>query len=86
MKCEVAFPPEWAAIWDRLTPRQREVAEEHARGAQTKEIAAKLKISKRQVERHIYNAAAKFPANWRPGAKLFAAYAVRHGASTGREE
>jgi DNA-binding CsgD family transcriptional regulator len=53
-----------------LTPAQQRVAELLARGLSTKAIARELDVSRRTVEQHVADAAARLPGDGRPSYKL----------------
>jgi DNA-binding NarL/FixJ family response regulator len=53
-----------------LTTRQAQVVERVARGLPDKEIAERLDISVRTVQRHVQDAAARIPGHGRPRHRL----------------
>ena len=69
-------PPTARATAERLTPREREVLALLAEGCANREIAERLAVSIRTVERHLLNVYGKLPARGRTDA---IAYAIREG-------
>jgi len=77
-------PPPTAAValFDELTPREREVLQLIAQGRRNQEIAASLVISEKTVGNHISNIFAKLQVNDRSQAIV---RALRGGLGTGAE-
>lgn len=67
-----------AAIVEPLTPREKEVLIEIAKGKSNKEIAASLFITEKTVKTHVSNLLAKLQLQDRTQAAL---YAIKHGIS-----
>jgi DNA-binding CsgD family transcriptional regulator len=63
-----------------VTPREAEVLALLAEGRSTREIAARLYLSPKTVERHIANLAGKVGVG---GRAELVAYAARHGVGAG---
>lgn len=75
---ELAIAPETIAALGRLTPREREVLQLIADGADTKEIAQRLTLSLTTVRNHVQNILSKLGVHTKlEAAVLF----VRHGSS-----
>jgi DNA-binding CsgD family transcriptional regulator len=77
-----AYPPDLAVCWEKLTPRERQVAELTAQGYEEREIAALLGIASGSVAAHRANIAAKIPGGGTSQSKIARLYAAWAGAST----
>ncbi|MDQ3699805.1 MAG: response regulator transcription factor, partial [Chloroflexota bacterium] len=64
----------------RLTPRERQVVQLLARGSTNREIAGELVIAERTADTHVANVLNKLGVTSRA---QVAAWAVRHGLTTG---
>ena len=65
-----------------LSAREREVVALIAAGLSNREIAARLVLSVRTVERHIENVYNRLGISGKAGRAIVTAYALRHGLAT----
>lgn len=77
-----AYPEEFKNVWQRLTRREKEVAELTARGLKQRRIASALHIKPGTVAKHRNAVASKIPGAGTPQSRIARAYAVMCGAST----